>query len=1012
MPKIPGIQMLVGGTTTAIGAAGFIQFNPFAVSPYVIVGDLVLILMVHNGTGPTTPAQPGWTLGVSESNAGTLWTEVWWRRYDGTPLTFYEFTGDFANAKGSILGRRGCKRTGSPIGAISSKANGAGASLAINDGITTTARNSLLICLTGTIGAANGQSRPGQPTSQTGTSYNWTTSPIDPAVNRFNEFGISTSGSSVSLVASHIMKPEIGSTGAFNALFSAIAGVSVVTIFEVLEEASGAYDTPGTRYYTTFEQPEPFQFWPLNGTWDNTLYSPRTYDGAAAAAWGLTQYTARAGSYRIYQQTTNQDQADAVWARFVSMPLEAQTIDGTFDLCNYAFIERNDTSIGNPIPTAIYKVHIWVVTGDNTGTVRGVLLNNHLDTGNTWNPSGSNLSLAAPVALTPVDVQEGDRLVIEFGYRVTATTPYPPPTRVPTDWAIATHVFGTNSGANQGSIAIAGVPEADMINGASSFTLPWFLFSATIVEQTLAPTPPTNNDCSTAEVIGALPYDSGTLSTRGMTDPLRRLWWEFTAPETGRYIFYAVGGSMPIGMQMTQTCPPVGPSYQTGLVTSNNASGFVLSNFSVIVIDFVAGTTVLLSTRIVYNNITGLPGDGTLRLRVVKKQPLANNDVIYGSAGIIARYTSDGRLADISPDFLSSAIDGLAIDYSRLPMDDFNGGVNTTDRLYAGLFGIDIVEILNLETLNVGEAEIDYISEPLGSGVFPRLNRNMASMSIHRSTNMLTVGWFGNGFIYVADGFASYQTASSTLNQAQLNTLNSQHADDQPGYPFPQAQLDPIDMQSGGSNYVEYGQKADDQDVIYYTSGGWYRPIFPSNQILRFNVATRTQMPVWATLPDGPGPNPGLKGLFPLPDTATTPGGGMLVCSGSSVVRLDANANIVATYLPQPQTHAMSLSDVELQDDGRYFWCMDEASSSLFKFDMETGLQVLGPDNRGDLWTQLGYGSSTSIVIYRAEPFPTASPVRMTQLPLQAAYDYGLLRRALTGVALAWETPPPSRPKP
>jgi len=135
------------------------------------------------------------------------------------------------------------------------------------------------------------------------------------------------------------------------------------------------------------------------------------------------------------------------------------------------------------------------------------------------------------------------------------------------------------------------------------------------------------------------------------------------------------------------------------------------------------------------------------------------------------------------------------------------------------------------------------------------------------------------------------------------------------------------------------------------TSGGWYWPVGGQN-VYRMEVATGT-VTLFATVPEGPGPNPGLKGLFPLPD------GTVLVCNGGEVVRLATNGSVLQTYTPAETSLAQSLADVEPTTDGTAFWCWDEANSAFWKFNITTGAQL------DHFEAYLGSGSSTSIVVYR-----------------------------------------------
>lgn len=96
--------------------------------------------------------------------------------------------------------------------------------------------------------------------------------------------------------------------------------------------------------------------------------------------------------------------------RWISNPLEAQTISGTLD-----FILQLNQS--NALGAFYTKIYAYVLAGD-TDTVRGVLLDyeDSAAAGGAWTvtvPTGK--ALPAPEALTPVAASANDRLVVEFG---------------------------------------------------------------------------------------------------------------------------------------------------------------------------------------------------------------------------------------------------------------------------------------------------------------------------------------------------------------------------------------------------------------------------------------------------------------------------------------------------------------------------------------------------------------------------------------------------------------------
>jgi Putative Ig domain/Bacterial Ig domain len=116
-----------------------------------------------------------------------------------------------------------------------------------------------------------------------------------------------------------------------------------------------------------------------------------------------------------------------------------------------------------------------------------------------------------------------------------------------------------------------------------------------------------------------------------------------------------------------------------------------------------------------------------------------------------------------------------------------------------------------------------------------------------------------------------------------------------------------------GSDWVDL---ASDQHTLYYTSEG--------STVFRFDTSTNTQLPDFAT---------GLPGshayaLRILPD------GGVLVADTETIVRLDANGNIVQTYNVPGEQGWFSLN---LDPDGTSFWSGDYITGNVYEFSIATG---------------------------------------------------------------------------
>jgi hypothetical protein len=248
-----------------------------------------------------------------------------------------------------------------------------------------------------------------------------------------------------------------------------------------------------------------------------------------------------------------------------------------------------------------------------------------------------------------------------------------------------------------------------------------------------------------------------------------------------------------------------------------------------------------------------------------------------------------------------------------------------------------------------GNIEISYFLGTLGSA-----QRSASSISNTASgSGLLAIGFFGNGFQRIAGGQSSYQNQVATASSANINITNiaeNENTEDIVGNVLDPATVWTTTLEAGGSNYVEVDPT---ETYIYYTSGGWYYPVGGQN-IYRLTIADGT-ITTFATVPAGPGPNPGLKGLFPLPD------GSVLVCNGGEVVRVDSGGSVTQTYTPAETDLAQSLADIEPTSDGEAFWVWDEANASFWKFNLSTGAQIL------HFRAYLGSGSSTSIVVYRKD---------------------------------------------
>ncbi|MEV6309987.1 hypothetical protein AB0M10_15480 [Streptomyces sp. NPDC051840] len=141
------------------------------------------------------------------------------------------------------------------------------------------------------------------------------------------------------------------------------------------------------------------------GAWDLSTSSTvgllgRSTAGTAATVSGSTTVTTAAW--------------DVMLGRWISTPaLRAGTVTGTVAWV-LGLVESNVNL------NAYVHVHIYVTAGD-TATVRGTLLADHVGTTEFGAAAAGVASNGSP-AVTPVAVQAGDRIVVELGYRASATT--------------------------------------------------------------------------------------------------------------------------------------------------------------------------------------------------------------------------------------------------------------------------------------------------------------------------------------------------------------------------------------------------------------------------------------------------------------------------------------------------------------------------------------------------------------------------------------------------------------
>ncbi len=664
-----------------------------------------------------------------------------------------------------------------------------------------------------------------------------------------------------------------------------------------------------TRYYPTLQIPSVRVDGPLeNPTWgDLTVFT---------VPWALNHWTWRLSTSKTDGGTLNtssvrtnrQGNYDLNFARWMTKPLEVQTVSGTLDLC-FQVSQAWEDAIDPPANSSScrFRLYAYIAVGQSS-VVRHVLCD-VVDSVDFTFSTLTAQSLASAAALTSGDTQAGDCVVIEFGFRV-VSSPTPAPTYPPTNM---TRI----------QFRGRGVSGADLVPGNTATNLtPWFEFSHNFVEQA-DPAPPANDACADATVIPSAPHTTGFIDTTQSAGTEREVWFTYVAEQTGRLVATALGSNYHVEIDaFTGPCAGlVGVFFPVDSMVQD-----IHRSQTTYAFDATLGETYTFRVRNRLGNDNATNAGGSLRFAIFYRETPVVDDLYLPSGNVVA--LREGQLVNLTPGLIGSKPSGVAIDYTETPMDDLNGGIQAAPRLLVGLHDIDIVEILDLATLNAGQFEIDFISTPW----FDLVNKHVATLYI-TALGQLYVGWFGNGYLVVAGTGtlpANLSTFSDVAAYGAIRSILASHGDSQPGNPFADTEI-PAAFEITAAWAITLDEAS---GILYYTSGGFYTPV-GGQTIKRWSLSSG-QLSDFATLaaPSG-APNPGLKGLQFLP------GGGLLVCNAIEVVRLDASGNVVQTFTPSlPAPESRCVVDVKLTADGAAFWVAD-LNSQLTKFDLATGAELL-----------------------------------------------------------------------
>ncbi len=179
----------------------------------------------------------------------------------------------------------------------------------------------------------------------------------------------------------------------------------------------------------------------------------------------------------------------------------------------------------------------------------------------------------------------------------------------------------------------------------------------------------------------------------------------------------------------------------------------------------------------------------------------------------------------------------------------------------------------------------------------------------------------GNAYVGQADGSADVMKFDSAGNL--LRSFN-------------------VPTESRGSDWIDLAQ---DQCTLFYTSEGY--------KVKRFDVCNNVALTDFATLDHRPA-----FALRLLPD------GGLLVADSTDIHRLDSSGNIIKTYDAAGENNWFALN---LDPDGKSFWSGDFGTANFYKFDIDSGTQLMKINT--------GTGSSTlfGLAVYGERTAATGS---------------------------------------
>lgn len=647
-----------------------------------------------------------------------------------------------------------------------------------------------------------------------------------------------------------------------------------------------------SRYFCTKSFPDYLVSFPVRGAWDETLSGPRVYS-PIEWCYELNQSAARGGIAALTQFTENDARAnlDVMLYRGVTPRLAAQTISGTVDLC---IGTRQTSDIGSS--TVVFHVHIFVTVGDTTA-VRGVLLNDYIDSVN-FTGTATFRALAAAQTLSSVVLSDGDRVVVEIGFRIE-------PNNV--DDTTVRQYFGSGSAPNGAALPAGAVGGTDVTTKAG-----YVDFSHTFVEQA-APAAPANDACVDAAVI-TLPHTE-TVNVSQSTDTDYAVWYQFTATEDGTAILTSLRSNYPTIFDVyTGSCGALGSPISTP-GASTEGSMWVSRSQAIVRFAVTNGTT--YRVRVTAASSTR---PGVLAFSLTMQQAHLDGDLYLSAQHILV--VRNGMIVNFQSAFYGQTPTGTVIDNTLRPIPNINGGTHSLPRLAVLLFDSELIELLDLATLNVGENEVAFIDMRFDPPSLPvPADAHGSSLSIDSSGDFI-VGFFGDAYSYLG---VPGSPASSYARRVTGDVVFGSS----PDQAFIEAEYQ-IAQGNGGSDYVSLTAN---EQAFYYTS---------ADQVIRaFDMAGNAQLPDVATVPSAGGPRPGLRGLRIFTD------GSLFVTNGSNVVQVNPTTGaVIRTFTATSPTYgpATDLDKIGFSPSYSQFYVTDQLTGTLYTFDVSTGLQVSADD--------------------------------------------------------------------